>query len=108
MIIGRIIGVILLLAAAGVLAHDMFDWSTKGFLAPIVAGQLWFDLAPSSLNLVQAVIQRYIAAWLWDPVISTILLWWAWVVLAVPGAVLLLASTLPSRRRRRPGETRMQ
>ena len=88
MIIGRAIGWILLTAALLVFGRDLFAWYATTTFDPIVAGKLWFDLDHASLNLVQAVIQRYVAAWLWDPVIETILLWPATLVLGVPGLVL--------------------
>ena len=46
----------------------------------------------SSLNLVQAVVQRYISPFLWDPIIVTILLWWAFAVLMVLGLLILALS----------------
>ncbi len=51
-------------------------------------GQLWFEIDNGSLNLVQAVIQRYIFPELWDPVIVSMLLLPAWLVFAIPAIVL--------------------
>ena len=50
-----------------------------------------------SLNLSQAVIQRYISPWLWDPAIQTVLTAPAWLVLAII-AVLALANDALRRR----------
>ncbi len=36
-------------------------------------GELWFALSPDSLNLMQAVTQRYISPSLWDPTIIALL-----------------------------------
>lgn len=36
-------------------------------------GALWFQLNPSGLNLTQAIIQRYVWPYLWDPVIQSVL-----------------------------------
>jgi hypothetical protein len=102
MIIGRVIGWLLLLAALTVLGRDLIGWADTGEFAPIAAGQLWFSLDPGSLNLAQAAVQRHVAAWLWDPVIESMLLWWAVPVLSVPGLVLLVLCrrrTQPRRRR---------
>ena len=88
--IGRLIGWIFLLAGLGVLARDMFVWIDTKHWAPIAVGQLWFDLDRSSLNLVQAVVQRYIHPFLWDPIIVTILLSWAFAVLMILGVLLLV------------------
>jgi hypothetical protein len=89
MIVGRVIGWVLLLAGLVVLARDVIGWIDTRVFAPIVLGQLWFDLSPGSLNLLQAVIQRYIHPALWDPVITSVLFLWAWAVFVVLGVVLL-------------------
>ena len=96
--IGRLIGWIVFLAGLAVLARDVFVSIDTKHWAPIAVGQLWFDLDRSSLNLVQAVVQRYIHPFLWDPIIVTILLCWAFAVLMVL-ALLILA--LSGRRARR-------
>src|SRR6202040_195981 len=102
--IGRLIGWIVFLAGLAVLVRDMFVWIDTKHWAPIALGQLWFDLDRSSLNLVQAVVQRYIHPFLWDPIIVTILLCWAFAVLMVLGLLILALSG--RRARRRPGLSR--
>jgi hypothetical protein len=37
------------------------------------AGEAWFSLSPTSLNLMQAVTQRYVSPELWDPTIISVL-----------------------------------
>jgi hypothetical protein len=90
MIVGRLIGGIVFLAGAAVLVWDLRVWIKTGHWAPIALGQLWYQLDRSSLNLVQAVIQRYIHPFLWDPIIVTILLSWAFAVLMILGLLLLV------------------
>lgn len=97
--IGRLIGWVIFLAGLALLARDVFEWIETKHWAPIALGQLWFNLDRSSLNLVQAVVQRYVHPFLWDPIIVTVLLWWAFAVLMVLG-VLILA--LFGRRTRTP------
>jgi hypothetical protein len=92
----RIIGWILLLAGAAVLVRDMIAYFEKQLWAPLALGQLWYQLDRSSLNLAQAVIQRYVSAFLWDRVIVAVLLCWASAGLLGLGAVVLALS------RRRP------
>jgi len=87
--IGRLIGWVFFLAGLSVLVRDVLLWIDTKRWAPIALGQLWFDLDRSSLNLVQAVVQRYIHPFLWDPIIVTILLCWAFAVLMVPGLLIL-------------------
>jgi hypothetical protein len=90
--IGRLIGWIIFLAGLAVLARDVFVWIGTKNWAPIALGQLWFDIDRSSLNLVQAVVQRYIHPFLWDPIIVTVLIWWAFAVLMFLGLVILALS----------------
>ena len=87
--IGRLIGWIIFLAGVSVLVRDALVWIDTKHWAPIALGQLWFDLNRSSLNLVQAVVQRYIHPFLWDPIIVSILLCWAFAVLMVLGVLIL-------------------
>ena len=89
MIVGRLIGWVVFLAGAAVLVRDALVWIDTKHWAPIALGQLWYQLNRSSLNLVQAVIQRYIHPFLWDPIIVNILLSWAFAVLMILGVLLL-------------------
>jgi hypothetical protein len=98
--IGRLIGWIIFLAGLSVLVRDVMVWIETKDWAPIALGQLWFDLNRSSLNLVQAVVQRYIHPFLWDPIIVSILLCWAFAVLMVLGVLILAVSGRRARQRR--------
>ena len=93
MIVGRVIGWIVFLAGAAVLVRDLLVWIDTKHWAPIALGQLWYDLNRSSLNLVQAVVQRYISPFLWDPIIVSFLLCWAFAVLVVLGLLMLVFSS---------------
>ncbi|HWI25987.1 MAG TPA: hypothetical protein VN668_03400 [Stellaceae bacterium] len=101
MIIGRIIGWLLVLAALVVLGRDLIGWLDLHQLHFVSAGELWYQINPGSLLLAQPAIQRHIAPWLWDPVIQTILLWPAVLVLGVPGLALHWLFRPRDRRRRR-------
>jgi hypothetical protein len=99
MIIARVIGWLVLLAGLSVLARDAMVWIDRKTWAPIALGQLWYELDRSSLNLVQAVIQRYVSPFLWNPIIVSILLCWASAVLiAIGAAILVIFRTRPQRR----------
>ena len=41
-------------------------------------GQAWFDVHAASLNLVQALIERYTFPFLWDPVFVSVLFLPGW------------------------------
>jgi hypothetical protein len=103
MIVGRVVGWLVVLAGLAVLARDVMVRIDTGSWAPIALGQLWYELDRSSLNLVQAVIQRYVSPFLWNPVIVDILLCWTFAVLLAVGAVILLLT-----RRRAPRHTRLR
>ncbi len=90
----------LLLAGAGLLARDIDAYVRSRVWAPLALGQLWYDLDRSSLNLVQAVIQRYLSPFLWDRIIVAVLLCWASAVLLGLGAAVLALACRPRPRRR--------
>jgi hypothetical protein len=89
MIAGRLLGWLFLLSGLAVLARDVMVGFETGVWDPIALGQLWYDIDRSSLNLVQAVVERYISPVLWDPVIVGLLYCWAFAVLLILGAILL-------------------
>ena len=97
--IGRLIGWIFFLAGVSVLVRDVLVWIDTKHWAPIALGQLWYDFNRSSLNLVQAVVQRYVHPFLWDTIIVSILLCWAFAVLMVPGLLILALSRRRGRAR---------
>jgi len=68
----------------------------KLVLTPL--GQVWFDLSPETLNLSQAVIQRYVHPAVWDPIILSALTWPAWSVL---GGLGMLCLWMGARRQKR-------
>jgi len=101
-IIGRIIGRILLLAAAIVFLRDAIAWYDTGRLAPIAFGQLWSDIDAASFGDARTSVERALPAWLQPPVLFAMLSWWAVPILVVPGALLLrLCRVRVARRRRR-------
>ena len=86
-----------MLAALGALAYEVMAALHQGSWRMIALGEIWFKLHPASLNGAQAGIQRYVAPWLWEPGITSILLLPGWLVFGVPG---VLAVVLCRRRRR--------
>jgi hypothetical protein len=99
----RILGQLFLVLAAAALGLGAWLLFTgRDLLQP--AGQIWFAIDNASLNLVQAVVQRYLHPALWDSVVVPWLLLPGWRALSVLvigfvviGALLLIAA----RRRRR-------
>ena len=97
MIVWRAIGWILCIAGAAVLVRDAVAWFETKIWMPVAVGQLWYAFDRSSLNLVQAVIQRYVSPFLWDRILVPFLLCWAFAVLIGLGTVILVLA-----RKRRP------
>src|SRR5262245_43186340 len=91
------LGWALLLLGLGFLASELVGVYMTGTYRPISAGEGWFTLDVGSLNLAQAVIQRYIHPFLWDPILASVLRWPAWSLFGGVGAFLVLAFPLGRR-----------
>jgi hypothetical protein len=81
----------LLALGLAALAYEVLLALQTGSYRMLAAGELWYALDRSSLNLVQAIIQRHVHPALWDPLLASILMWPAWSLLGGPGALLFLA-----------------
>ncbi len=90
MVVGRVLGWLLIVLAVAAAGHEGIASLDAGAYDKLAFGELWAKIDIASLNLVQAVIQRYIVPELWDGVIQPILLFPAWAVLSVPGILLVL------------------
>jgi hypothetical protein len=83
------------LTAFGIIGYELAVFGALGRHEPITIGRLWFDLHVGSLNLVQAIVQRYIHPGLWDPLIVFVLRWPLWSLLG--GFGIALVALYPSR-----------
>ena len=81
-------------AAAGMVAHRI----AGGPGVAMSAHDLWYTLRPGSLVVAEAALER-LHPWLWDPVIASLLAVPAWLLLGLPGLLLVWRS------RPRRGET---
>ena len=52
-------------------------------------GREWFDFSASSLNFSQAIVQRYLHPFLWDPIIIAVLKAPSWFVFAILAIIFL-------------------
>ncbi len=98
----RLLGLMFIAAALAVLGADLSAAGEDGTLALRPLGALWYDLHPGSLNLTQAVVERYILELLWDPVVITVLQWPAAAVFGALGIALFALGFLPRRPREAP------
>ncbi len=94
------LALLFLVIAAGLLGLAAFDGPEGEGLRFAALGELWFRYSRGSLNLVQAVTERYVAVFLWDRVIFPVLQQPAVLVFALPGVLLGLLAWLLGRRRR--------
>ena len=100
MIILRVIGWLLILAALVLLGRDCYGWFATGHWKPALAGDVWHSLSPGSLALLQPAIERHIWPPLWHHVVLPILIQPAWLVLGVLGLVLAIIPRRARKRRR--------
>ena len=89
MIIGRIIGVALLLIALAAFGHEVYGAIGAGAYRFVTAGEIWVKIDANSLVGLQALIEKSIAPWLWSDVVLPVLLGPAWAIPLVPGVLLL-------------------
>ncbi len=99
LIAGKSVGWILFGLALPFLGAEIVASLEAGRVLMMPLGLVWYQIDPGSLNLAQAVIQRYLLPALWDPAIVTLLLWPGWAVLGLPGLLLLLVCRIGKGRR---------
>ena len=100
----RFVGRSFIIVGLGFAVLGMVLWAS-GAVVTAPAGQLWYEMDSSSLNITQAFIQRYISVGLWDSIIVPLLnrpVWEALAIVvlfhAVVGGIL---SSVGNKRRRR-------
>ena len=99
--------VLAILFAALTVAFTVFAAGARGTpssaseTTPIPLGELLYDLDRDSLNLAQAVTQRYISERLWDPHILNILVepaYWVFAIIAAMCAFFAVITAIPAWR----------
>jgi hypothetical protein len=90
----RILGFLSLAGGFIALVYDGTKSIAGGALVFTPLGQLWNNVHSTTLQLLQAAIERHVeprvGQWLWDPVVLSILTAPACLVLGVLGAILML------------------
>ncbi len=89
MVFFRIIGLWLLAMAFIAMVVDGIKSIAATSLVLTPLGQGWFSLHPPSINLLQAIVERYTLPFLWDPVLLTVMLAPIWLVFGLLGALFL-------------------
>ena len=94
----RFLSLVLLVVAVIAGVVDVIQSVAAGHPEFTALGLAWFEVSPDTLNAAQALVQRYVHPYLWDPVIQ-------WVLLQPAVAVLLVLALivyLPGYRREKP------
>lgn len=88
----RLVGALLLALGGLALLSDLHI--TGGGLAyrPVALGEVWHRWHAPSLNLLQAIVERYIWPQLWSNGLLLLLLAPAWIVTASKGVILVALS----------------
>ena len=62
----RLFGAMFILASLGAFGYDAWTWLMSGTWGLSTVGEVWYDLSPDSIQLLQAFIQRFISPLLWE------------------------------------------
>ena len=95
----RFLGLALLVLALAFLARDLSLRFDTGLFEPAPLGQYWYGWSPGSLNLTQAVVQRYIWPPLWDWVLQPVLELPGFLPVGIAGLLLVWLARRRARRR---------
>ena len=79
----RLLGLLFLALAVIAALLDLTRSIADSAVVITPLGVDWFRASPSTLNLVQALVQRYVHPWVWDPAIQWVLRSPTWAVFAV-------------------------
>lgn len=88
----RMVGALLWTLAALALLSDLHITGGGLDYRPAALGQVWHNWHAPSLNLLQAIVERYIWPQLWSYVLLPLLLSPAWIVTAAKGIILVAIS----------------
>lgn len=86
----RILGWVLVLLALALLGRDLWVLLQSGRWAPIDTGALWWAVHPASQQGLQPAVEGSLPAWVWDPVVLSLLLAPAFATVGGLGVLLLL------------------
>lgn len=91
-IVLRLVGALALAFAALALLSDLHITGGGLDYRPAALGEVWHNWHAPSLNLLQAIVERYVLPQLWSYVLLPLLLAPAWIVAAAKGVILVSLS----------------
>lgn len=98
-LIGRIMGVALLSGALIAIAVEALGWWRDDVWETVTLGGAWVSVNANSLVGLGAFVEKSISPWLWFEIMVPLLTLPLWLVLGLPGVVLVIATR---RKRRMP------
>ena len=75
----KVLGLALLAIALVLVIIEAYGYFRDGYWQSYLLGQFWYSWRPGTLNLTQAVTERYLHWWLWDYGIGQLVIWPLWV-----------------------------
>jgi hypothetical protein len=95
MLIVRVLGGLLLAASLVAGGADGLRSLERGEIKLQTIGDVWFDISPTGINLVQAIVERFVHPVAWDPAAVFFLQMPASIVLFGIGLLVLFWSSRP-------------
>lgn len=90
----RLVGALALALGAVALLSDLHIIHGGLDYRPAALGEYWHQWHAPSLNLVQAIVERYVSPQLWSAILLPLLLAPAWMAATITGALLLGISVI--------------
>ena len=75
----KVLGLVLLTTALVLVIMEAYGYFRDGYWQSYLLGQFWYSWSPGTLNLTQAITERYLHWWLWDYGIGQLVIWPLWV-----------------------------
>ena len=95
----RVLGYILVIVGAAAGFIDLYRSVQVDRMVMTPLGEIWYTYSRETLNVTQAVVQRYLWPPLWDPGVQTFLQLPAWLAMFILAALILLVAQLIYRPR---------
>jgi hypothetical protein len=87
---GRLVGVFFVTLSMVFLGYDLVRWIQFDKLDFTSIGTMWFHMHPSSLQAVQTFVEIKLFPVLWDPIMTSFLHFYTWLMFFVIGVFFLL------------------
>jgi hypothetical protein len=100
--IPRLISLLFLASGLYLLGHDVASMLRHAATGPRSLEAVWTEIDSGGLGAAQKFVQHHLSADLWDPGITTLLEWPAWVLPLGAGLVIMIIDVFSQRRGHKP------